>query len=107
MTQATAKPVLEMLLVDDNVELRADMANYFSRHGHAVVQCGSGDEALGLAERRAFDVMVLDLNMPGLSGLDVLKELQTRHSECEVVVLTGEATIEAAVEATKLGRENS
>ena len=47
--------------------------------------------------------MVLDLNMPGFSGLDVLKELQTRNAECEVVVLTGEATIEAAVEAMKLG----
>ena len=47
--------------------------------------------------------MVLDLNMPGFSGLDVLKELQGRNAECEVVVLTGEATVEAAVEAMKLG----
>lgn len=103
MTQATAKPALEMLLVDDDAELRSDMANYFSRHAHVVEQCGSGEEALELAERRAFDVMVLDLNMPGFSGLDVLKELQARHAECEVVVLTGEATVEAAVEAMKLG----
>ena len=103
MTQVTAKPVLEMLLVDDDAELRSDMANYFSRNGHAVEQCGSGEDALGLAERRAFDVMVLDLNMPGFSGLDVLKELQSRNAECEVVVLTGEATVEAAVEAMKLG----
>ena len=103
MTQVTAKPVLEMLLVDDDAELRSDMANYFSRNGHAVEQCGSGEDALGLAERRAFDVMVLDLNMPGFSGLDVLKELQARNAECEVVVLTGEATVEAAVEAMKLG----
>src|SRR6476620_3652224 len=103
MTQVIAKPVLEMLLVDDDAELRSDMANYFSRNGHAIEQCGSGEDALGLAERRAFDVMVLDLHMPGFSGLDVLKELQARNSECEVVVLTGEATIEAAVEAMKLG----
>lgn len=103
MSQSTAKPVLEMLLVDDDAELRSDMANYFSRQGNVVEQCGSGEDALGLAERRAFDVMVLDLNMPGFSGLDVLRELQTRHSECEVVVLTGEATVETAVEAMKLG----
>jgi DNA-binding response OmpR family regulator len=62
MTQMIEKPVLEMLLVDDDVELRTDMANYFSRHGHVVEQCGSGEDALGLAERRPFDVMVLDLN---------------------------------------------
>ncbi|MGB7950936.1 MAG: sigma-54 dependent transcriptional regulator, partial [Candidatus Binatia bacterium] len=58
---------------------------------------------LELLERRAFDVLVLDLVMPGMSGLDVLKQLQGRHTECEVVVLTGEATIETAVEAMKLG----
>ena len=103
MTHSPAKPVLEMLLVDDDAELRSDAAKYFTRHGHIVEQCENGEEALGLLERRAFDVMVLDLMMPGFTGLDVLKELQARNAECEVVVLTGEATIEAAVEAMKLG----
>jgi DNA-binding NtrC family response regulator len=100
---ATTKPVLDILLVDDAVELRADMAEYFARQGHHVEQCGDGDQALELTERRVFDVAVLDLVMPGRSGLDVLKELNVRHAECEVVVLTGEATIESAVEAMKLG----
>jgi DNA-binding NtrC family response regulator len=103
MTTATTKPVLDILLVDDAAEVRADMAEYFSRQGHQVTQCGDGDQALELVERRVFDVLVLDLVMPGRSGLDVLKELSARHAECEVVVLTGEATIEAAVEAMKLG----
>jgi DNA-binding NtrC family response regulator len=103
MTQAAAKPVLDLLLVDDNAELRSDMARYFSRQGHCVEQAEKGEQALDLVERRSFDVMVLDLMMPGMSGLDVLKELQARNAECEVVVLTGEATIESAVEAMKLG----
>jgi DNA-binding NtrC family response regulator len=103
MTSPVSKPQLEILLVDDAVEVRSDMADYFSRQGHHVEQCGDGDQALDLVERRAFDVVVLDLVMPGRSGLDVLRELSARHAECEVVVLTGEATIEAAVEAMKLG----
>jgi DNA-binding NtrC family response regulator len=103
MTQATAKPVLDLLLVDDNAELRSDMARYFSRQGHCVEQADKGEQALDLIERRSFDVIVLDLMMPGMSGLDVLKELQSRNAECEVVVLTGEATVESAVEAMKLG----
>src|SRR5689334_61216 len=103
MTQTSAKPVLELLLVDDDAELRSDMANYLSRQGHSVEQCCSGEQALELLERRSFDVVILDLMMPGLTGLDVLKELQARNAECEVVVLTGEATIETAVEAMKLG----
>jgi DNA-binding NtrC family response regulator len=103
MTTTVPKPALEILLVDDDAELRADMARYFSRQGHGVQQCASGEEALDLMERRDVDVVVLDLLMPGMSGLDVLKELQRRHAECEVVVLTGEGTIESAVEAMKLG----
>jgi DNA-binding NtrC family response regulator len=103
MTQAPANPILDLLLVDDNAELRSDMARYFSRQGHRVEQAEKGEQALELFERRSFDVIVLDLMMPGLSGLDVLKELETLNAECEVVVLTGEATVEAAVEAMKLG----
>ena len=103
MTQAAGKSVLDLLLVDDDAELRSDMARFLSRQGHTVEQCDNGAAALDLLERQAFDVVVLDLMMPGMSGLDVLKELQSRHAECEVVVLTGEATIESAVEAMKLG----
>ena len=91
------------MLVDDDPELRTDMAEFFTRHGNDVEQCDNGQQALDLVEQKAFDVMVLDLVMPGCSGLDVLKELQARNAECEVVVLSGEATIEAAVEAMKLG----
>ncbi len=103
MSTAGAKPDLQILLVDDDADLRADMARYFQVQGHGVEQCASGEEGLELLERQAFDVVVLDLMMPGMTGLDVLKELQHRHAECEVVVLTGEATVEAAVEAMKLG----
>ena len=90
MATTTTKPVLEILLIDDAAEVRADMADYFARQGHRVEQCGDGDQALELVERRVFDVLVLDLVMPGRSGLDVLRELNARHAECEVVVLTGE-----------------
>ena len=101
--QAAHKPVLDLLFVDDDPELRSDMAKFFARQGNRVTECADGRQALDLVEQRAFDVIVLDLAMPTLSGLDVLRELQVRNSECEVVVLSGEATIEAAVEAMKLG----
>jgi DNA-binding NtrC family response regulator len=79
------------------------MASYFARQGHRVEQCENGEQALDLLERQSFDVMVLDQMMPGMCGLEVLNELQKRNAECEVVVLTGEATVESAVEAMKLG----
>jgi DNA-binding NtrC family response regulator len=102
MNQTTKKP-LHLLLVDDDSELRSDMAAYFERRGNEVEQCENGKQALNLVEQKAFDVMVLDLAMPGLSGIDVLEELHARNAECEVVVLTGEATVQAAVDAMKLG----
>jgi DNA-binding NtrC family response regulator len=97
------KSTLEILLVDDDAELRSDMASFFARQGHRVEQANDGNQALDFLERRSFDVMVLDLTMPRMSGREVLKELQNRNAECEVVVLTGDATVEAAVEAMKLG----
>ena len=96
------KPV-DLLLVDDDHELREDMARFFSRRGYEVSECGSGEQALEFADQRAFDVIVLDMMMPGISGLELLKRLKERGSEAEVVMLTGKGTIETAVEAMKLG----
>jgi DNA-binding NtrC family response regulator len=94
---------LHLLFVDDDADLRTDMAQFFARHGNYVQQCENGQQALDLLGQKSFDVIVLDLSMPGCSGLEVLRELQARHAECEVVVLSGTATIEAAVDAMKLG----
>jgi DNA-binding NtrC family response regulator len=96
MVQTPSKTELDLLLVDDDADLRSEIASFFHRQGHRTEQCGSGEEALEMAERRTFDVIVR-------SGLDVLKELRARNVESEVVLLTGEATVEAAVEAIKLG----
>jgi DNA-binding NtrC family response regulator len=97
------KEKLHLLLVDDDDEFRNDMAQFFARHGSNVEQCDNGQHALDLVEQKTFDVMVLDLLMPERSGIEVLKELHSRNAECEVVVLTGEGTIETAVDAMKLG----
>jgi DNA-binding NtrC family response regulator len=93
----------DLLLVDDDPELRNDISSYLAGRGYRVQTCGDGEEALALADRRAFDVAILDVAMPGLSGIEVLQRLKARGAECEVVMLTGEGTIEAAVEAMKLG----
>jgi DNA-binding NtrC family response regulator len=99
-----AKPDdIDLLLVDDDEDLRNDVASFLSTRGYRVQCCGDGEEALEYADRRAFDVAILDLSMPGLSGIEVLQKLKARGAECEVVMLTGEGTIETAVEAMKLG----
>jgi DNA-binding NtrC family response regulator len=96
------KPI-DLLLVDDDNELREDMARFFSRRGYNVSEAIAGEQALELADQRAFDVIVLDMMMPGISGLDLLQRLKEHGSESEIVMLTGQGTIETAVEAMKAG----
>lgn len=96
------KPI-DLLLVDDDDELREDMARFFARRGYHVSESADGEQALVLADQRAFDVMVLDMMMPGISGIELLKSIKQHGAEAEVVMLTGKGTIESAVEAMKLG----
>jgi DNA-binding NtrC family response regulator len=100
--QQIVKP-LDLLLVDDDEELREDMARYFSRRGYHVSECSDGAQALTFMDQRAFDVVVLDMMMPGMSGLELLEKLKQRGAEAEIVMLSGQGTIETAVEAMKLG----
>jgi DNA-binding NtrC family response regulator len=103
MSKMTAPPPIDLLVVDDDLQFRETLVTRFARHGFAVQSAGNGEEALGLAQRRNFDVAVFDMMMPGMSGLELLKHFKEFHPECEVILLTGQGSIETAVEAMKLG----
>jgi DNA-binding NtrC family response regulator len=94
---------IDLLIVDDDGEFRSTMARWFTRSGHRVQEAPGGEEALALAERRQFAVAIVDLMMPRVSGLELLEKLKAADSGCEVIMLTGEATVETAVKAMKLG----
>jgi DNA-binding NtrC family response regulator len=94
---------IDLLLVDDDADFRETVARRFLRRGFQVQEATHGQQALQLAERRQFDVVILDMVMPGLSGIQVLEQLKLTHPECEVILLTGQGTIEAAVQAMNLG----
>jgi DNA-binding NtrC family response regulator len=94
---------VDLLLVDDDPDYRGSVARRFLRRGFMVQEASSGPEALAFCERRQFDVAILDLVMPGMSGIEVLEKLKAAHPECEAILLTGQGTIETAVQAMKLG----
>jgi DNA-binding NtrC family response regulator len=98
----TASP-LDLLVVDDEQDFRETLVNRFSRQNFQVQAAASGEEALGFAARRNYDVAIFDMMMPGMNGLELLKQFKATHPECEVILLTGQATIETAVEAMKQG----
>ena len=94
---------IDLLLVDDDADFRESVARRFMRRGFQVQEATHGEQALQLSDLRSFDVVVLDMVMPGLSGIEVLQRLKLTHPECEVILLTGQGTIETAVQAMKLG----
>jgi DNA-binding NtrC family response regulator len=92
-----------VLLADDEQSLRRVLARELDRKGHEVVAVEDGDKAIAKLEREEFDVAVLDVRMPGRDGLEVLRALAEQVSPAEVIMLTGNATVELAVEAMKAG----
>ncbi|MFO7692459.1 MAG: sigma-54 dependent transcriptional regulator [Vicinamibacterales bacterium] len=95
------KPLL--LLVDDDAAFRTVMAAELSRSGYDVRTAASGEEALAACAEVEQDDLRLGLQLPGISGLDVLKALRERHAPGEVVMLTGHGSIDTAIEAIRVG----
>ncbi|MCA9138960.1 MAG: sigma-54-dependent Fis family transcriptional regulator, partial [Planctomycetales bacterium] len=94
---------IKLLLVEDEDDFRETSARWMERKGHDVRAAASGAEALELCRQESFDVAVFDMNMPGMSGMELLQRVQQDKIEMEVIILTGQGTIESAVAAMKLG----
>ncbi|MHC4878039.1 MAG: sigma-54-dependent transcriptional regulator [Planctomycetota bacterium] len=102
MKSAGEKPI-NLLLVEDDDEFRETCAMWMSRKGHAVAEAADAHEALQLCQQKHFDVAVVDLNMPGMNGLELLDRLREDNIEMQVLMLTGQASVDSAVQAMKLG----
>jgi DNA-binding NtrC family response regulator len=99
------KPVnsLRILFADDESHLREFMGIELPRMGHEVTVCPDGTAALRALEKSIFDVAILDMKMPGFTGIEVLGKIKQTSPETQVVILTGHATIDTAVQALRLG----
>jgi DNA-binding NtrC family response regulator len=94
---------VDLLVVEDDSEFRQIVARWFTKKGYHVSEAPHAEAALDLCSRKQFHVGVFDLRMPGVSGIELLKQVKALSPETEVVMLTGEGTIETAVEAMKIG----
>ena len=92
-----------ILLVDDDVTLRERLARALRERGFDVRTAGSADEAMEQVRADSPELAVIDLRMPGRSGLDLLRDMRDHDPATRVLVLTGYGSIATAVEATKLG----
>ena len=92
-----------ILIIDDDPALRHTLARILQHAGYEATTAASGQEGLQLLTQHSFDLVYLDIRMPDMNGMDVLKILHTRHAEIPVVLFTGQPDLSSAVEALRQG----
>ena len=95
-----------LLLVDDDAVYRNRLAKAITARGYEVLSAENAEAALALARGQVVELAVLDLRMPGESGLELLRQLRALHPEVRVVMLTGYGSIATVMEAVHLGAVN-
>ena len=94
---------IKLLMVDDEVKFLESISKRLELKNFDVTTAVNGKEAIESAEKGFFDVAVVDFKMPGMDGAEVLRTLKEKHKYLEIIMLTGHATVDSAVECTKLG----
>lgn len=100
---STADDLPSLMLVDDDSDLRDVLARALTRRGFNVTPAASAEQAIALARPAPPEYAVVDLKMPGASGLELIRALVALDEQTRIVVLTGYASVATAVEAIKLG----
>ena len=93
----------EVLIVDDDPSIRKRCVQLLHKQGYRVEGISSGDVALRLVKSRHIGLVVADIRMPGLNGLELLEKIKEINPSTEVIMITGYGTVESAVKAIKLG----
>lgn len=96
-------PGAEILIVDDEVNIRSALVTILEKRGHRVLAVGTGEEAWSVLQDTPIDLILTDLKMPGLGGIELLRRVKDGHPDTEVVVMTAYGSVETAVEAMRLG----
>ena len=94
---------MKILLIEDEKTSRITLSDTLAKHGYQVTACATGQAGAAALETGPFEVVITDLRLPDLNGLELVKLAKKRDDSCTVIVITGYATVETAVTALKLG----
>jgi DNA-binding response OmpR family regulator len=97
---------LRILFVDDDADLRRIVKDQLEPPGFVVDEAEDGAKAIGMLEKGNYALMLLDINMPVKSGIDVLKFIKEKGLSCKVIMLTGRVGFSVATESLKLGADD-
>ncbi|TKB24404.1 response regulator [Desulfopila sp. IMCC35006] len=93
----------KVMLVDDEKDFIEILSQRLETRGLKVIAVTSGEEALAMTDDQNFDVAVVDIAMPGINGIETLKQIKEKRPDIEVIMLTGQGTIQSGIEAMKHG----
>ncbi|MDD4952586.1 MAG: response regulator [Desulfovibrionaceae bacterium] len=93
----------KVLLIDDEVDFLKNLSERMTMRGMDVSVAKSGSSAVAAMDEESYDAIVLDLQMPDMDGIEILKYIKTNRPEMQVILLTGHASLEKGIEAMKLG----
>ncbi len=96
-------PPAQILMADDEEPIRLTMSAILQRRGYAVTAVENGEAALALVHQRPFDLLLLDLKMPGLSGIEVAKRARETQPDAAIIILTGHGSLDSALEGIHVG----
>jgi DNA-binding response OmpR family regulator len=94
-----------ILYTDDDASIRAAVRGEITGAGYELDEAGDGAEAIRKLEKASYDLLLLDINMPGKSGLDVLKFIKEKNLPCRIIMLSGRLGFTVATESLKLGAD--
>jgi two-component system, NtrC family, response regulator HydG len=94
---------MQVLVVDDEDTICVALSAWLTKEGYHVETAGSGQEALGLLSQKFFDLYLLDIKMPGMSGMELLAKIRELQTDATVIMITAHGSIQTAVEAMKRG----
>ena len=104
MTKKTSRqPSLKILFADDEVHLQELIAAELPRMGHQVTVCPDGLTAVAALEKNVYDCVLVDLDMPGMNGIEVIGKAKELSPDTEAIVLTGKGSTETAIQALRYG----
>lgn len=92
-----------VLVVDDEQNIRLTLNALLSRAGYSVTTAASGEEAVALFDRESFDLMLVDLQMPGMKGMEVVAKVREAGHDAIIIVLTGHGSLDSAIEGIRFG----
>ena len=94
---------MRVLLIDDDVNLCKVLAYQLSKHEYQVTTAPNGEEGLSLFFKNGFDIVITDIQMPDISGIEVLKKIRSKNEKVIIIIITAHGSVENAIEACRLG----